>query len=84
MADNTVPLEGQTSGKIVHTVELDGPRPNIIAHEGTFKNKPMLNLIYLDGYSKPTNMGIGKIKMILHSLPELKAFYEKYKGQLVD
>ena len=82
--DNNVQLEGAAPQKIKHVVELDGPKPNVIAHETTFKGKPMLNLIYLDGYSKPSNMGVGKIKMILHSLPELTAFYEKHKGQLQD
>lgn len=82
MADNTVPLEGQTPQKIVHTVELAAPRPNILAHEGTYNGKPTLNLIFLDAPGRPLSFGAGKAKMLLHCIPEIKAFYEKHKGQL--
>lgn len=75
-------MEKQTPEKIVHVVELDGPRPNIHVVEGTFKNRPMLNLIYLDGYGKPFSFGAGKAKMLLHAIKEVEAFYNQYKGQL--
>ncbi len=72
----------EEKSKIVHTVELDGPRPNIHVAESEFKGRPTINLIFLDGYARPQSMGVGKVKQILHCLPELKAFYEKHKHRL--
>lgn len=63
--------------KIVHQVELDGPKPNLMVTEGSFKGRPVIHILYLDGAGRPMTMGAGKVKMILHALPELLAFYNK-------
>ena len=70
--------------KIVHTVELHEEKPQLIIQEGTFKNKPMLHIVFLGGMGKPLSFGVGKAKMILHSLPEIVAFYDKNKSALGD
>lgn len=68
--------------QITHTVVLDGPKPNLMVTEGVFKSRPVCHIIYLDGYGKPLSMGPGKVKMILHAIPQLAAFYEKHKASL--
>lgn len=67
--------------KIIHTVELNEPRPNILVSPGEYKGNPMLHLVFLDGNAK-LSFGPGKARMILHSLPEIVAFYNMHKGRL--
>ena len=65
--------------KIVHTVELDGPKPDIVCKLDTYKGKPTINVIYIGGsFVSNVKMGPGKAKMILHSIPEIKAFYDAH------
>jgi hypothetical protein len=70
--------------KIVHTVTLNGPKPQLLIQEGEFKSKPMLHIVFLGGMGKPLSFGVGKAKMILHSLPEIQAFYDKHQATLKD
>lgn len=69
--------------KIIFTVELEGPRPNIHVVESVYKG-PVLNLIYLDGFGSKLSFGPGKAKMLLHCIPEIRAFYDKTKDKLAD
>ena len=69
---------------IKHVVELEGPKPDIIIQETKSQNgKPMLQMVYVGGgYPTVLKCGVGKVKMLLHCLPELTSFYEEHKGAL--
>lgn len=69
---------------IVHTVKLDGDKPELIISEVKAPNgSPMIQMDFLGGtYPTRLKFGVGKAKMVLYSLPEIKAFYDKYKSNL--
>lgn len=72
--------ETQVAQPIVHTIELQGPKPELIIQESSSPNgKPMLQMVYIGGsYPTVLKFGVGKAKMILHALPEIKAFFDKH------
>ena len=69
---------------IVQTVELEGDKPELIVTEVKAPNgSPMIQIDYLGGnYPTRVKFGVGKAKMVLYSLPEIKDFYDKYKRNL--
>ena len=70
--------------EIVHTVKLDGPKPEIMTQEGTFQNgRPCLTMVFIGGgYPTTLKVGVGKAKMILHSIPEVEDFFNRHKQSL--
>ena len=71
--------------KIVHNVELDGPKPEIIIQETMSQNgkSPMIQMVYIGGsYPTVLKFGAGKAKMILHCIPEIEAFFVKHGQHL--
>lgn len=70
--------------EIVHTVELKGPKPEIIVNETkSRRGAPMLQLVFIGGqYPTVLKFGAGKAKMILHSIPEIKKFFDQHGGHL--
>ena len=75
--------QDQKENKIVHTIELVGTKPELMSSEGEYKGCPMLNIVFIGGgYPMTLKFGVAKAKMILHSLPEIKSFYDKHHGRL--
>ncbi len=71
--------------KIVHTIELDGPKPELIIQGAkSTKGSPMLQIVYIGQGTYPTvlKFGAGKAKMILHALPEIEKFYQENGSHL--
>jgi len=67
----------------VYTVTLNEEKPPLMVGETVYHNNPILNIVFTGkGYPSTLKVGVGKVRMILHALPELVAFYEKYKGNL--
>ena len=69
----------------IKTIELIGDKPNVMVQESLYKTHPMLNLAYLGGgYPTVLKMGVGKVKMALWYVDDLKAFLDKHGDKLAN
>lgn len=66
----------------IKTIRLLGERPSLMVQESKYRDHPLINLIYTGDNPVVMKFGAGKAKMIIWSIDEIVAFYDRNKGKL--
>jgi hypothetical protein len=71
---------------VTKTVELNAAdKPQLLVQESEYKGHPVLNVVYMGGgFPMALKFGVGKAKMCLWAIDEIKKFYDKHQGKLAN